>query len=72
VDGHLIGRAAASESGRETIEDGQEAGAASPLGLVEIAQDVEALRDSPTSDCPVRHAFGREALGGDAEVLAEL
>ena len=72
VDGHLIGRAAASESGREAIEDGKEAGAASPLGLVEFAEGVEALGDSPASDCLMRQAFGRESLGGNTEVLAEL
>ena len=72
VDDHLIGRAAASESGREAIEDGKEAGAASPLGLVELAQGVEASEDCPASDRLMRHSFGREALGGDAEILAEL
>jgi hypothetical protein len=72
VDDHLISRAAAGESGREAIEDGKEAGAASPLGLVELAQDVEALGDCPAPDRLMRHAFGREALGGDTEVLAEL
>ena len=63
VDGHLIGRAVASESSREAIKDGQEAGAASPLSLVELAQGVEALGDSPASDRLMRHAFGRESLG---------
>jgi hypothetical protein len=72
VDDHLIGRAATSESGREAIEDGKEAGAASPLGLVELAQSVQALQDCPAPDRLMRHTFGREALGGDAEVLAEL
>ena len=72
VDGHLIGRTATSESGREAIEDGEEPGAASPLGLMELAQGVEALPDGPASDRPMDHAFGREALGGDTEVLAEL
>ena len=47
VDDHLVGRAATSESGREAIEDGKEAGAASPLGLVEFAQGVEALAGPP-------------------------
>ena len=72
MDGHLIGRAATSESGREAVKDGQEAGAASPLGLVEFAQGVEALGDRPASDRLMRHAFGRESLGGNTEVLAEL
>jgi hypothetical protein len=72
VDDHLIGRAATSESGREAIEDGKEAGAASPLGPVELAQGVEALEDCPASDRLMRHAFSREALGGDTEVPAEL
>jgi len=72
VDDRLIGRAAPSESGREAIEDGKEAGATSPLGLVELAQDVETLEDGPASDRLMRHAFGREALGADTEVLAEL
>ena len=72
VDDHLIGRAATSESGREAIEDGKEAGAASPLGLVELAQGVKAFQDCPAPDRLMRHAFGREALGGNTEVLAEL
>ena len=71
VDDHLIGRAATSEPGRETIEDRKEAGAASPLGLVELAQGVETLEDRPASDRLMRHAFGRDALGGDTEVPAE-
>src|SRR5215468_1491539 len=72
VNDHLISRAATSESGREKIEDGKEAGAVSPLGLVEFAQDVEALPDLPASDRLMRHAFCCEAFGGDTEVLAEL
>jgi hypothetical protein len=72
VDDHLIGRAATSESGREAIEGGKEPGAPSPLGLMELAQSVEALPDGPAADHPMRHAFGREAPGGDTEVLAEL
>ena len=72
VDDHLIGRAATGESGHEAIEDRKEAGAASPLGLVELAQGVEALEDSLAPDRPMRHSFVREALGGDAEVPAEL
>ena len=72
VDGHLIGGAAASESGREAIEDGKEARAVSPLGLMEFPQDVEVLRDGLATDGPMFHAFGREALGGDPEILAEL
>ena len=72
VDDYLIGRAASRESGREAIEDGKEAGAASPLGLVELAQDVEAWQDCPAPDRLMSHAFGCEALGGDPEVLAEL
>jgi hypothetical protein len=72
VDDYLIGRAASRESGREAVENGKEAGAASPLGLVELAQDVETWQDRPAPDRLMRHAFGREALGGDPEVLAEL
>jgi len=72
VDGHLIGVAAASESGREAIEDRKEAGAAAPLRPVEFAQGVEALRDCLAPDRLMRHAFGREALGGAPEVRAEL
>jgi hypothetical protein len=72
VDDHLIGRAATGKPGREAIEDGEEPGAASPLGLMELAQAIEALQDCLASDRLMRHAFGREALGGDTEVLAEL
>jgi hypothetical protein len=72
VDDRLIGRAAASESGCEAVEDRKEVGAASPLALVKFAQDVQALKDCPASDRLMRHAFGREALGGDTEVPAEL
>jgi hypothetical protein len=72
VDDHLIGRAATSESGHEAIEVGKKARAPSPLGLMELAQGVKALPDCPASDRLMCHAFGREALGGDTEVLAEL
>src|ERR1700689_520173 len=72
VDDHLIGRAATSESGREAIEDGKEAGAASPLGPVELAQGIEALQDCQAPDRLMPPAFGRETLGGDTEVLPEL
>jgi hypothetical protein len=72
VDGHLIGRAATGESGREAIEGGKEPGTRSPLGLMELAQGIETLPDSPAADRLMRHAFGSEALGGDTEVLAEL
>ena len=48
VDHHLIGRAATSESGREAIEDGKKARAASPhCAPMEFAQDVEAFQDCP-------------------------
>jgi hypothetical protein len=72
VDDHLISSAATGESGREAIEDGKEPGTRSPLGLMEFAQGVETLPDSPAADHLMRHAFGSEALGGDTEVLAEL
>jgi hypothetical protein len=72
VDDHLIGRAATSESGREAIKDGQEAGAASPLGLMELAQNIQTLQDCPAPDRLMRHTFGREAFGGNTEVLTEL
>jgi len=72
VNDNLVCRAATSESGREAIEDGKEAGAASPLGPVEFAQGVKALEDCPASDRLMCHAFGREALGGYPEVSAEL
>jgi len=72
VDDHLIGCATAREAGCEASDAGKEFRAASPLGLVELAQSVEALHDGRASDRLMRHAFGREALGGDSEVLAEL
>jgi hypothetical protein len=72
VDYYLIGRAASGESGREAIEDRKKAGTATPLGLMELPQDVEALADSLAPDRPMRHSLDCEALGGDPEVLAEL
>ena len=59
VDDHLIGRAAASECGREAIEHGKEIGAASPLALVKLTQDVEALEGCPASDRLMRDSFSR-------------
>ncbi len=72
MDDHLVGRAATGESGCEAIEDGNEAGTASPLGLVEPAQSVKGLRHGLAAVRPMRHAFCREAVGGATEVPAEL
>ena len=62
VDDNLIGRAATSEPSREAIEDGKDAGAASPLGLVELTQGVEAVEDRRAPDRLMRHALGREGF----------
>jgi hypothetical protein len=72
MDYDLIGHAATSEPSCEAIEQGKEAGTASPLGLVELAQGVEVLPDCLAPDHLMRHAFGREALGRSTEIPTEL